>query len=515
MRWARLGLSLAISLVASAGWAQPFVRLEARLALGPGVGEPPFGGISGADYDRRSGTWVLISDDKSEHGPARLYAASMRLAAGVVRFEPGPWTALRPSVGDFGPPGSGKEAPDGEAVRLDPRGGLVWASEGDPDHGRPARIRRSGADGAVREAPLPRQFRFDPSGRRGPRRNAVIEGLSWSADGRDLWVSLEGPLIEDGPPASSDQGAMVRLSRLSRHGRVLAQYAYPIDRAAERPPAGRNADNGVSEILAVDAHRLLVLERSGVQGPSGRYTFHIRLYLADVSQADDVRRRRALAGPVVRSVRKTLLLNFDELEGPGVGNLEAMAWGPRLVDGAPSLILFSDNNFEVGTPTRLVVLRFGNCAPGRIDRNVRRRSPPWDVPRQQRTTPRDRVRSCPPATGGRSRGPAQAASGSTQTDDGRVTGSLQIDATERADEPGGVASIPVRTGPPRRSEQLRRPGAAVTRSADPLLRAPPGPFVRARGDGPGALPAPASPPRPDRAGQRRRLCLRSRGEPLP
>ncbi len=38
------------------------------------------GGLSGVDYDANNNTFCLVSDDRSEHGPARFYVASISVS---------------------------------------------------------------------------------------------------------------------------------------------------------------------------------------------------------------------------------------------------------------------------------------------------------------------------------------------------------------------------------------------------------------------------------------------------
>ncbi|MCS4511308.1 esterase-like activity of phytase family protein [Xylophilus ampelinus] len=45
------------------------------------VGGTRVGGLSGLDYDIAGGTWILISDDRSEKNPARFYTARLRYDA--------------------------------------------------------------------------------------------------------------------------------------------------------------------------------------------------------------------------------------------------------------------------------------------------------------------------------------------------------------------------------------------------------------------------------------------------
>lgn len=320
-----------------------------------------YGGISGIDYDPRSGLWALISDDKSERGPSHFFLGRLDVRPGRPC---GPaletMVPLRREDGaTFPDRKAGTEAADGEAIRFDPRTqDLVWATEGDFDHGYPPAVRRMKRDGTpVERLVVPSNLTFRADGKTGARKNATTEGLSWSVDGRSLWLSMEWPLVQDGPIPSVAEGGRTRLTRLDRSGKVLAQYAYHLDPVQAASPVGVD-DNGVSEILALDEHRLLVLERSAAKDVDGRYSYHIRLYLADLAEADDVSKVESLSAKAVRTARKRLLLNFDTL-GIRIDNLEAMAWGPRLKDGGRTLVLASDDNYDANQINQILVLRFG------------------------------------------------------------------------------------------------------------------------------------------------------------
>ena len=319
-----------------------------------------YGGISGLDYDPRSGLWAFISDDKSEHGPSHAFLGRLDVRPGKPC---GPvletMIPLRREDGSTFPDRKqGTEAADGEAIRFDPSSrDLVWATEGDHDHGYPPSIRRMTRDGAPQGRTVaPESLTFQGDGAAGARKNATIEGLSWSADGRSLWFSMEWPLVQDGPIPSVAEGGLTRLTRLDRAGAVVGQYAYRVDPVQVASPVGVN-DNGVSEILALDAHRLLVLERSAAKGRDGRYGYHIRLYLADTARAQDVSRIANLRAQPVRPVDKRLLLNFDSL-GLRIDNLEGLAWGPRLKDGGRTLVLTSDDNYDDNQINQILVFRF-------------------------------------------------------------------------------------------------------------------------------------------------------------
>lgn len=314
----------------------------------------PFGGISGIDYDRQRGVWLMISDDRSDRAPARFHVGRLDYDAESIRgltIERS--TALRREDGSTFPSSQAEEGErvDAEAIRLDPlTSDLVWSSEGDFPHGHGPSLRRMTLEGApMGGIPLPPAFAFDRSGLSGARPNLTVEGLTFAPDGRSLWVSMEAPLIQDGPVASVRTGAPVRLIRMDRQGVVLAEYAYQLDPIQAAPAAGLRADNGLSEILAIDDHRLLMLERSGVETAKGQFVYHCRLYLVDT------RRGGTPSEASPRALEKQLLINFDRLQGVGPANLEAMAWGPSLASGERTLVLVSDDNFDPGSPTRILV----------------------------------------------------------------------------------------------------------------------------------------------------------------
>ncbi|HSW04080.1 esterase-like activity of phytase family protein [Aquabacterium sp.] len=314
-----------------------------------------FGGISGIDHDPRSGRWWLLSDDRSEHAPARVYEATLPISGG------GPGQpellavhTLRRADGQpfarFGSADSPRNADvaDGEALRLDPcSNALVWASEGDPAHGHPAVVHRSDRSGRhLGTWPLPSVLSPSPDGRSGSRPNRSFEGLAFTPDGSALWLALEAPLLQDGPLPTAAQGAALRFTRLAREGGAQ-QYVYPLEPITHEARGGqRRADQGVSEILAVDADTLLVVERGGHEVDEGVFAFSVRLYLAHSGGADDVLAWPTLAGRQPKMMAKHLLLDLATLTPGPVDNIEAAAWGPRLADGRATLLLVSDDNFS-------------------------------------------------------------------------------------------------------------------------------------------------------------------------
>ncbi|MET0320939.1 MAG: esterase-like activity of phytase family protein [Duganella sp.] len=321
------------------------------------------GGLSGIDYDAARGDWVMICDDRSEHNPARYYRARLRYddqsfsaveLTGVtvlLQADGAPY----PSKDDFARLGGA--VADLETLRVDPRDGAIWyASEGDVSLDLDPFVRKAASDGRLQfELPLPPLFNVAIDRTSGPRNNQSFEGLSFTPDGNALWVSLEGPMYQDGDAPDPAHGAVNRITRFARDGKVLGQYAYPLGAIPAAPGLGKQADNGISEILALSDTRLLVLERSGVQADSGRYRNYVRLYEVDTGAATDVQHLPTLRGAQYTPTTKRLVLDLNQVGLPIVDNLEGMAFGPVLPNGHPSLVLISDDNFGKNQVTQFLL----------------------------------------------------------------------------------------------------------------------------------------------------------------
>lgn len=317
------------------------------------------GGLSGIDYDPKDNTWIIESDDRSAFSPARFYTAQLSYDAhafsavtltGVHFFKQADGSDY-PGVAQL----RGGEIADIESIRYDPLDRSIWyTSEGARTrlHLSPF-IKHADAAGAHPVAlPLPAMFQAGPlqPDNSGPRDNLSFEGLAFAPDGRSLWVSMEAPLYQDGPLTTPAAGAMTRLTHYRRDGRVLGQYAYSVDPIPAQPGAGKAADNGVSEMLTVNDHTFLMLERSGVQDSANRYKNYIRIYQIDVRGATDIQHLASLKDQRYTPVSKRLVLNLNTLGLDRLDNIEGMAWGPRLPNGHDTLVLVSDDNFN---PTQI------------------------------------------------------------------------------------------------------------------------------------------------------------------
>jgi hypothetical protein len=344
----------------------PAVRLLGERIIPPGTFEgTTVGGLSGIDRDPRTGEYVLVCDDRSDKQPARFYTAAIdvdRHGLGEVELT-GTHPFLRKDGTTF-PPLSATDGTtvDPEDIRVDPwTGDYAWSQEGeriltpnqvliDPS------IQTAHRDGSYgRALPTPAVERMSAA-ERGPRQNQALEGLTYAAGGTLVVSAMEGALLQDGPEATPEAGTLARITVQSRSGRLLAQYAYPMEPVFARPnPPGSFSVNGVAAILAVnpvDPTRYLVLERSFVTGVGNK----IRIFEVELRGATDIAGLDSVAGADIEPVRKKLIADLADFDLSTVDNVEGMTWGPRLATGERTLLLVSDDNFAASQVTQVIAL---------------------------------------------------------------------------------------------------------------------------------------------------------------
>ncbi|MBX3068963.1 MAG: esterase-like activity of phytase family protein [Thermomicrobiales bacterium] len=315
------------------------------------VGEILVGGLSGIDYDPQTDTWIAVSDDRSDIHPARFYTLHLTYSSGSfddVTID-GAVTLLQPNGLPYPNAAAGGTIPDFETIRFDPVSGLIWyGSEGTVTRSLSPFLAAAALDGRFVAMPsLPGMFDVDPARITGPRDNYSLEGFDFSADGTTLWIGMEAPLYQDGPPPTDEAGAPVRLTIIDRTGTLLNQVVYELDAIPAQTYEGRFFDTGLSEILVVDETRLLTVERSTVEDDTGLFTNYIRIYEIDITGATNVAGQTWLVPGSYTPVTKRLLLDLGTAGADPVGNIEGITWGPVLDNGNSSLILVSDNNFSM------------------------------------------------------------------------------------------------------------------------------------------------------------------------
>jgi len=323
------------------------------------------GGLSGIDFNAEKNEYYLISDDRSEKNPARFYTARILINQNkidsVVFLQN---IFLKDQLSNFYPNSNQDpfHTPDPEALRYDIKNNtFIWSSEGERIVNSQKTILENPAvteinlnGNFIDTFQLPPQLLMQAT-ENGPRQNGVFEGLTFSPDHQSLYVSVEEPLYQDGPTAGTgDSTGVVRLIKFDMiTKKPVAQYAYIIDPVAYpaiTPSAFKI--NGISDILCMEKDKFLIVERSY---STGRLTCTIKVFLADISSAEDISGVASLKNNTqVKTVSKKLLLNMDDL-GIFVDNVEGVTFGPTLPDGKRSLIFVADNNFNPFAKTQFLL----------------------------------------------------------------------------------------------------------------------------------------------------------------
>lgn len=251
---------------------------------------------------------------------------------------------------------------DGEGIAIAANGDWYVVDEYGPS------IMRFGSDGRLTEplsvpaafavahpATMPEdEMRLNALGRVRDRGFCGVT-LAPSADRQStLWTMTSSPLIQDG----GRDGQFLRLLGLDLGAGGSRQYVYALD----------DSRFMASDVLAVDEHRLLVLE---TERGGDRYVSQRRIYMVNVKSATDVTEMRSLPSeqlpPGVRVAEKQLFLDLLAGDGrlPDASvdvAFESMAWGPEMEDGSRRLVVGSDNGLRPGEPTWLLVFRVPDSA---------------------------------------------------------------------------------------------------------------------------------------------------------
>ncbi len=361
----------ALVLAAAVAQATEIRRLEflGQAILPPGqlVAGTPVGGLSALAWDAGRGVFYALADDVGARAPPRFYTVTLDLAGGRLAADGAAAVAVT-LLRDAGGEPLALHAVDPEGLVLAADGRLFLSSEGFVSGGVAPLLAEVALDGTLRRTlrlpdrylPGRRQGRWMRRALRqapsGVRHNLAFESLTVSPGGRWLFTANESALEQDGPTASLERGSAVRLSRIEAgSGAWTAEYLYWTEPLAAAPePADGYGTAGLVELLALDDHHLLALERSFSTGAGNT----IRLFEVDLTAASNVAAVRSLERRAdLVPAAKRLLLDLSEL-GIELDNLEGLAFGPTLADGRRTLVLVSDDNFNAHQKTMFLAFAF-------------------------------------------------------------------------------------------------------------------------------------------------------------
>lgn len=245
---------------------------------------------------------------------------------------------------------------DPEAVRVG-RTGTIFISD---EYG-PFVYEFDAFGNRLRSLPVPEKFLITPPGvpsaepavelrnPSGRQPNRGMEGLAINPQGTKLYGIMQNALIQDNALDAD-------LKRVGLHNRIL-EIDLHTGKTREFVYRLEDKGNGVNEILAINEHEFLVLERDGKAGNNAAFK---KIFKIDIAGATDVSGvaslpRKNLPGditPVSKSLFLDLLDPAYGLAGPDFPEkIEGLSFGPFLPDGRLPLLVTSDNDFLPDNPS--------------------------------------------------------------------------------------------------------------------------------------------------------------------
>jgi hypothetical protein len=326
---------------------------------------------SGIAYTGHGNRYVLIADRGPHDGAVAYYcrfhvfdipvtpgedpAVKPSLLSTTLLADPEgrPYVGLATALGDRPEPGPRL---DPEGVRV-ARNGNVYVSD---EYG-PFVLEFDPQGRQVRPLKVPDKFRVAhpgpgpkeegwPNNTAGRQTNRGMEGLALAPDGRKLYGIMQSCLLQDGRFDEKKKyvvGRNIRILEIDTQADATREFVYPLD----------DPRHGVNEVVAVNDHVFLVLERDNKAGDEARFK---KLCRIDLEGATDVSGVTALPEsglpPGVAAVKKSVLLDLLDpalgLKGPGLPEkFEGLAFGPDLPDGRHLLLVTTDNDLEADQPS--------------------------------------------------------------------------------------------------------------------------------------------------------------------
>lgn len=295
-------------------------------------------------------------------GSARADAGFQVLQTVMLTDESGQTLIGNSGAYSANPAASLRYDPEGIAVGPD---GMVYISE---EYG-PSVDAFDSNGRRIKRFPIPAGFtiahpdgvgenELPPANASGRQANRGFEGLTITPDGSTLFTILQSPLIQDGGLDRRNKrvGENIRIFAIDIASGATRQYVYALE----------SSSYGVSEILALSATDLLVLERDGKPGLEAEAKLITRIDLSaatDVSAVASLPRSGLPDG--IRAARKSI---FIDLLSPALARrsstlkhdqipekFEGLTLGPAH-HGAPTLLISVDNDFKPDQPSLIYVL---------------------------------------------------------------------------------------------------------------------------------------------------------------
>ncbi len=336
------------------------------------------GGISAIEYTGRNNLYYALPDRGPDDGavPWKCRVQTIRIdicpqknppvVAGLVSTTLLLDETNRNFIGKataYSPSNKLAERFDPEGIRIT-RDGTFYISD---EYG-PQLIQFSSFGKAVRRIPLPSHFLITHPGRSkkeennankiGRSANRGMEGLAISPQGNRLIGLMQSPLLQDSKRTAKGKpiGLNCRLLVIDLKTGTTQELLYHLE----------HPKNKLNEILAINDHEFLVIERDGKAGEEASFK---KIFKIDISQATQIQKINSLpaeeipadVAPVKKEVFIDLLDPVFSLAGKEMPEkIEGLSFGPPLPDGRETLIVASDNDFEPDSPSLFYVFSFAS-----------------------------------------------------------------------------------------------------------------------------------------------------------
>ena len=300
------------------------------------------GGLSGVDYVNNQ--YYFVVDDARN---PRILSANIKIEANkIASIDFNNAIFLKDSTTTF----YKDNALDLESVFIDEKTKEInLVSEGSVRKGKKPRVFKVDENGGfIKNIELPKSL----SNIENIKHNAAFEASSKSINDDGFWAAFEAPLKSDGEdPTFTKKSSPIRITYFdNNYKKATKQFAYQLEHIT-KPAKGNINLNGVTAILEYKENHFFVIERT-YQNGYGAYGNIVRIFEATIEkESTNIIEIEALKATNFIPLKKRLLFNFNDVKNKLtegiIDNIEGITFGPVLPNGNKSLLLVSDDNFQI------------------------------------------------------------------------------------------------------------------------------------------------------------------------
>lgn len=300
------------------------------------------GGLSGIEY--ANGMYYLVVDDPKS---PRYFIADISIEDTIISN-----IKIKEIVHLNNDPYYKNHTLDLESIIVDTEtSSVIIASEGKIRKGKKPVLFSSDYQGKFKkDFQLPKRFTENNPSQL--IHNKTLEGLSMSYDHKGYWTGMELPLKSDGEePSYLKSDSPVRITYFEKtSGIATKEYVLPLSPITRKYKGDMNL-NGLTDILEFKEGHFFVIERT-YQSGFGVHGNIVRIYHAYADEnTTNTLYIDYLNEKSYVPLQKELVFDFenikDQLTEKTVDNIEGITFGPILPNGNQSLLLVSDDNFQV------------------------------------------------------------------------------------------------------------------------------------------------------------------------